>query len=105
MTTILLLINYELINSGWFRYVKLKKEVDGMALMMSEAAEDEDAELVVEEVEVTDSEGEEDEDEENEEDEQEEEDDEEEEDDDIEEVFISLPIFFPTNDWNERYIY
>ena len=61
---------------------------------MSEAAEDEDAELVVEEVEVTDSEGEEDEDEENEEDEQEEEDDEEEEDDDIEEVFISLPIFF-----------
>jgi len=68
------------------KYVKLKKEVDGMALMMSEAAEDEDAELVVEEVEVTDSEGEEDEDEENEEDEQEEEDDEEEEDDDIEEV-------------------
>jgi len=64
------------------RYAKLKKEVDGMALMMSEAAE-EDAELVVEEVEVTDSEDEDDEDADQEDDD---EDQDEDLDDDIEEV-------------------
>ncbi len=39
-----------------FRLAKLQKEVDSMAVLMSEAAEDDDAEIVVEEVEVTDSE-------------------------------------------------
>ncbi|XP_046645761.1 DNA ligase 1-like isoform X2 [Daphnia pulicaria] len=61
------------------KYVGLKKEVDGMAVMMNEVGEDEKVEFVVEEVEVTDSEEEEEEDED---DEEEEEDD----DDDIEDV-------------------
>ena len=70
-----------------YRYAKLKKEVDGMALMMSEAAE-EDAELVVEEVEVTDSEDEDDEDADQEDDD---EDQDEDLDDDIEEVLAGGP--------------
>jgi len=69
------------------KYAKLKKEVDRMALLMSEVADDEDAELVVEEVEVTDSEGEDDDTQEeaNEQDEEQEDEDDDEE-DDIEEV-------------------
>lgn len=68
-------------NEWWIgpRYVGLKKEVDGMAVMMNEVGEDEKVEFVVEEVEVTDSEEEEEEDE----DDEEEEDD---DDDDIEDV-------------------
>jgi hypothetical protein len=66
----------------WFnRYVGLKKEVDGMAIMMNEVGEDEKVEFVVEEVEVTDSE-------EEEEEEDEDEEEEEEDDDDIEDVSL-----------------
>lgn len=53
-----------------FRYGALKKEVDGMAVLMNEVGEDEKVEIVVEEVEVTDSEEEEEEDEEEVEDEE-----------------------------------
>ena len=65
-----------------------------MALLMSEVANDEDAELVVEEVEVTDSEGEDDDTQEeaNEQDEEQEDEDDDEE-DDIEEVTTTTPPF------------
>ena len=63
------------------RYAALKKEVDGMAILMNEVGEDEKVEFVVEEVEVTDSEGE--------EEEEEEEDEEDEEEEEIEEVRLS----------------
>lgn len=59
----------------------MKKEVDGMAVLMNEVGEDEKVEFVVEEVEVTDSE---------EEDEEEEDEEEEDDDDEIEEVIMSF---------------